>query len=106
VAENIKLNLEDIQARLQNAAFKLVNELNQALELVLVEEKSVVLAQRNADAAWERYNLGAISDLELRESQNKLLDAQSRLISAQLNAQIAEIEILTITGEMGSFLGK
>jgi outer membrane protein TolC len=90
--------------RLHSTAFKLVNELNQAIELVEIEEKSVSLAQRNVDASWEKYRLGAISDLELRESQNKLLDAQTRLISAQMNAQAAEIEIRSLTGDMSGFL--
>ncbi|MFP4556920.1 MAG: TolC family protein [Bacteroidales bacterium] len=106
IAENQQLNREELELRLKNAAFKLVNELNQAIELVKVEEKSVVLAQRNAEAAWERFQLGAISDLELRESQNKLLDAQTRLISAQMSAQAAEIEINTLTGDMAGFLGQ
>ncbi len=106
MAENQRLNRDELELRLKSTAFKLVNELNQAIELVRVEEKSVVLAQRNAEAAWERFQLGAISDLELRESQNKLLDAQTRLISAQMSAQAAEIEINTLTGDMVGFLGE
>lgn len=103
-SENQALSEENLILSLQNRAFKLVNDLNQAIDLVQVEERSVSLAQRNADASWERYRLGAISDLELRESQNKLLDAQIRLFSAQMNAQVAEIEIRTLTGDMGIFL--
>ncbi|MDX9847762.1 MAG: TolC family protein [Tenuifilaceae bacterium] len=105
-AENQKLNEKDLTLRLQSTAFKLVNNLNQAIELVKVEEKSVLLAQRNAEASWEKYRLGAISDLELRESQKKFLEAQTRLISAQMNAQAAEIDILSLTGEMGDFISK
>jgi outer membrane protein TolC len=106
LSENQQLNQEELLLRLQSTAFKLVNDLNQAIDLVMVEERSVVLAQRNSDAAWERYQLGAISDLELRESQNKLLDAQTRLISAQMNAQLAEIEIRSLTGDMTGFMGQ
>lgn len=106
MAENQKINEKELTLRLQSTAFKLVNNLNQAIELVKVEEQSVLLAQRNAGASWEKYRLGAISDIELRESQNKLLDVQTRLISAQMNAQAAEIDILSLTGEMGEFLRK
>ena len=105
-AENQKLNEKDLTLRLQSTAFKLVNNLNQAIELVKVEERSVLLAQRNAEASWEKYRLGALSDLELRESQKKFLDSQTRLISAQMNAQAAEIDILSLTGEMGEFINK
>lgn len=104
VAENLKLNEQDLTLQLHSTAFKLVNTLNQAIELVKVEEKSVLLAQRNTEAAWEKYRLGAISDIELRESQNKLLDAQTRLVSAQMNAQAAEINIRLLTGNMGNFM--
>ncbi len=103
-AENQMINQEDLAMKLKSSAFKMVNLLNQAIELVLVEEKSVALAQRNAEAAWERFQLGSISDLELRESQNKLIDAQTRLVQAQMNAQAAEIEILSITGDMSRYL--
>lgn len=103
--ENQRLSYDELILNLQSNAFKLVNNLNQAIELVKVEEKSVELAQRNTDTAWEKYRLGAISDIELRESQNKLLDAQTRLISAQLNAQAAEIEINLLTGEMNGYIG-
>ncbi len=106
LAENQRIKQEDLALNLKSAAFKMVNELNQAIDLVCVEEKSVSLALQNTEAAWERYRLGAISDLELRESQNKLLDAQTRLLQAQMNAQAAEIEIRTLTSEMEVFIGK
>lgn len=104
LADNQRINLDNLSLRLKSAAFKMVNELNQAIELVRVEEKSASLALQNTEAAWERYRLGAISDLELRESQIKLLDAQTRLLQAQMNAQAAEIEIRSLTGEMEIYL--
>ncbi|MDD2277704.1 MAG: TolC family protein [Bacteroidales bacterium] len=104
IAENRKISQEELELNLQSRAFQLVNDLNQSIELVLVEVESVKLAQRNAEAAWEKYQLGAISDIELRESQNKFLDAQTRLISAQMTSQAAAIEIKTLTGDLSSFI--
>ncbi|HPI71626.1 MAG TPA: TolC family protein, partial [Tenuifilaceae bacterium] len=104
LADNQRINLESLSLKLKSSAFKMVNELNQAIELVRVEEKSASLALQNTEAAWERYRLGAISDLELRESQIKLLDAQTRLLQAQMNAQAAEIEIRSLTSEMEIYL--
>lgn len=103
-AENQQIQEEELTLAVESRIFQLVNNLNQSIELVSVEEKSLVLAQRNADTSWEKYRLGAISDIELRESQNKLLDAQTRLISAQMTAQTAAIEIKTLTGNLGEFL--
>lgn len=104
IAENQRISQEELELSLQSRAFQLVNDLNQAIELVLVEEESVKLAQRNAEAAWEKYQLGAISDIELRESQNKFLDAQTRLISSQMTSQAAAIEIKTLTGDLSIFI--
>lgn len=104
IAENQKINQEELELSLQNRAFQLVNDLNQAIELVLVEEESVKLAKRNAEAAWEKYQLGAISDIELRESQNKFLDAKTRLMSSQMTSQAAAIEIKTLTGDLSIFI--
>lgn len=103
-AENQQIREEELALAVESRIFQLVNNLNQSIELVYVEEESLKLAQRNADTSWEKYRLGAISDIELRESQNKLLDAQTRLISAQMTAQTAAIEIKTLTGEMVSFI--
>jgi outer membrane protein len=106
LAENQQLILEDITANLQHRAFNLVNELNQALELVHVGEKSVALAERNVAAGLEKYKLGAISDLELREIQNKLAETRNRYISALTNAQWYEIEILTLMGNLEKYMEK
>lgn len=104
LAENQTIRQEELELDLHNQVFRLVNDLNQAIELVKVEERSLELAKRNADAAWERYRLGAISDIELRESQNKLLEAQTRLTSAQMNSQIAAVEIRTLTGDLATLM--
>ena len=72
----------------------MVNELNQAIELVRGREIGFV------GTAEYRGGLGALArchfGFELRESQIKPLDAQTRLLQAQMNAQAAEIEIRSL----------
>lgn len=104
IAQNQRLEFSDLMLRIENQAYRLTNELNMALELLNVEERSVELAKRNSEIAWERYRLGAISDLELREDQNRLLNARYRLIAAQANAQLAEIELLKLTGSLSGLI--
>jgi outer membrane protein TolC len=103
-ADNRRLQAEDLALRLRTIAYRLTNELSLALELLQVEQKSVELAIRNSEIAWERYRLGAISDLELREDQNRLLNARYRLITAQANAQLAEIELMKLMGNLSGIL--
>lgn len=106
VTNNRRLQAEDLALRLQTIAYRLTNELNLALELLQVEQKSVELAVRNSEIAWERYRLGAISDLELREDQNRLLNARYRLITAQANAQLAEIELMKLLGNLSGIISE
>ncbi|MDD4747850.1 MAG: TolC family protein [Salinivirgaceae bacterium] len=104
VAETQQLMLDELTTRLNHDAFTIVNELNQALEMVKVEEEYVNLAQRNVEIGMEKYGLGAISDLELREIQNKLSASRNRLITALTNAQAREIELLVLTGDFKKYL--
>ncbi len=104
VSENQRLVVEDLTSNLRHVAFNLVNELSRSIELVNVEEKLVELAERNVSIGMEKFKLGAISDFELREIQNKLTEAQNRYINALTSAQQFEIEILTLTSELDKYM--
>ena len=56
------------------------------------------LAHKNLTVAMEKYRLGAISDLELRDVQKKLLDTQYRYYSMLLQAKTAEVELKILAG--------
>ncbi len=58
------------------------------IELTKLEVESLDNAKINYDIAMERYRIGDLSGLELREAQNSLLEAEQRLISAQYNTKL------------------
>ncbi len=70
------------------------------LRLVLMEEQNLNVARENLEIALERYRLGALSGLELREVQKSLLDAEERLISIKFQTKLAEISLLQISGRI------
>jgi len=51
----------------------------------------------------ERYRLGNLSGLDLREVQKSLLDANERLLSVEYQAKIAEISLLQISGNIMNY---
>jgi len=63
-----------------------------------LELQNLKAAEENVDIALQRLKLGNISPLEFREAQTDLLDAQNRLVSSQVDAKIAEINLLRISG--------
>lgn len=70
------------------------------LKLIKLEEQNLEVARENLGIALERYKLGDLSGLDLREVQKSLLDAEERLITVQYQTKLAEISLLLISGQI------
>lgn len=97
-AESQKILLSQTENLLQSSLLQYINDLELALALIKTEETTSMLAAKNLSVAMEKYRLGAISDLELRDYQKKMLDAQYRFYSAQLQAKTAEVDLKILAG--------
>ena len=67
---------------------------------IALEERNLTVARLQAEAARERYRLGASSPLEFRDAQTRLLDAEGRLITARQSAKQAEAALQRISGAL------
>ncbi|MDP4221708.1 MAG: TolC family protein [Bacteroidota bacterium] len=70
------------------------------LRLIALEKQNLETATENLAIAMERYKLGSLSGIELREVQKSLLDARESLLSVQYQAKLAEISLLLISGRI------
>lgn len=70
------------------------------IQLANLEEESLENAKLNYEIAMERYLLGDLSGILLREAQVSLLNAEQRLISAQYRTKIYEISLIQISGRI------
>ena len=70
------------------------------LQLLQMEKDNLESAQLNYDIAFERYKLGELSGIVLREAQKSLLDATDRMLNIEYEAKIAEISLMQISGNM------
>lgn len=91
---------QDIKAELLTIYYAYENN----LRLVQMEEQNLDVARENLEIALERYRLGALSGLELREVQKSLLDAEERLISVKYQTKLAEISLLQIAGKIMEYV--
>jgi len=91
---------QDIKAELLTIFYAYENN----LRLVQMEEQNLGVARENLDIALERYRLGALSGLELREVQKSLLDAEERLILVNYQVKLAEISLLQISGKIMEYV--
>lgn len=74
------------------------------LLLLKLEEQNLETARENLSIALERYKLGSLSGLELREVQQSLLEAEERLLMVQYQSKLAEISLLQISGRIMEYI--
>ncbi len=98
--ESYDLAVRQMENRLESTLAKLYNEYSNQQELVGFEGENLLLAIRNMDLARESYAIGSISSLQLREVQDDLLKARSRLVSAQFRVKLTETDLLLISGQL------
>jgi outer membrane protein, adhesin transport system len=70
------------------------------LRLITLEEQNLQTATENLEIAMERYKLGSLSGIDLREVQKSLLDARESLLSIEYQAKLAEISLMEISGRV------
>ena len=74
------------------------------LEVILLEEENLIAAKENYEIAMERYLLGDLPGIEMREAQESLLDAEERILTAQYNTKLCEISLQQISGNVMVYL--
>ena len=89
----LRANLEDFWQAYQNN-----------LMLLELQEQNLKTAQETMDIAQERYLLGNLSGLEMREAQKSLLDAEESLLQVQYDTKVCEISLLQISGRIMQYL--
>ena len=97
---NAELVIESIRIQIEsNISRTYLNYLN-SQQTVSIEQESVVLALQNVNTALERFELGDITSIELREVQEALTRARSLLLFAQYETKQAEVELHRLTGRL------
>ncbi len=97
---NAELVIENIRTQLQSNVSRAYQIFLNSQQTVAIEQENVTLARLNVATALERFELGTITSVELREVQETLTQAQSLLLFAQFEAKQAEIELLRLTGRL------
>jgi len=98
--ESALTGLKLLKHEQETSLLQIFNDYQTNLQLVNFETENLSFANRNFSIAKERYKLGAITDVELRETQKKLMDAENRLLMARFRCKSAEIELLRLSGQL------
>ena len=98
--ENKELKYLEVEQGIRADLITLYSAYSNNLRLIKMEEQNLQTATENLDIALERYKLGSLSGIDLREVQKSLLDAKERLLSVEYQAKLAEISLQLISGKI------
>ena len=104
---NAKIAIKSSEFTIERTKQEIIAQLTTAyqtystfLGLVKLERTNVDIANENLDITLEKYRLGSIAPLELREAQRNALTAQSRYLEIQYQAKLAEISLKELSGTL------
>lgn len=98
--ESVNLQFQQEENRVQADLARAYSQYTNRLQLLDLEESNLKLAKENAEIALERYKLGLLTAIELREAQRNQLVAENRLIDIRYQAKAAEVEIKRLTSSL------
>ncbi len=101
--ETSDLRYREIEQGIRADLLTIYNAYSNYIRLTSLEEQNLATATENHNIAMERYRLGSLSGLELREVQLSLLDATERVISAHYQTKLAEVSLQLISGGIMSY---
>ena len=102
--ENARLQREQLELTLKADLGNMWQAYRNNLQLLNLERLNVVTARENHEIAKERYMLGDLSGIEMREAQQSLLNAEERLLAVEYDTKICEISLLLISGKIMDYL--
>jgi outer membrane protein TolC len=99
-SETSKYQLEQTTKEIETTIYQLYNDYRNNLKLINFEKEDLKITQRNTYVAFEKYRLGELSDIDLRQIQLNQLQAENSLLLAQFQAKQLETELLRISGQL------
>ncbi|MDR3286223.1 MAG: TolC family protein [Prevotellaceae bacterium] len=103
--ENARLQRQQLEQSLRAGISNLWQAYNNNLKMLKLERENLIAAKQNHEIAMDRYMLGDLSGIEMREAQKNLLDAEERILSAEFDTKLCEISLLQISGKVLKYLG-
>jgi len=98
--KNKELLYQNLEQNVRADLLRIYHAYGNNLRLIRLEEQNMLTAAENLEIALERYKLGSLSGIELREVQKSLLDAKESLLSIQYQTKLAEVSLQLIAGQI------
>jgi outer membrane protein TolC len=97
---NLKLQAGLVEQQLERDIINAWATYQNSIFILEVEESAVETNRENFTRTEEQVKFGRLTSLEFRQAQLNLLNAQTSVNNAKLNAKLAEIQLLALVGRL------
>ncbi|HXC05617.1 MAG TPA: TolC family protein [Bacteroidia bacterium] len=97
-ALNYELQFKDVRNQIESGLIIAYSNFQNAVEVLNLEEDNIILARKNVCINMERFRLGYVTSLQLKDAEKSFLDAEGRLVTARYDAKTAETELMRLNG--------
>ncbi|PKP26862.1 MAG: transporter [Bacteroidetes bacterium HGW-Bacteroidetes-2] len=97
---NRELLKQELQIQVQRDIANANGNYKNRIAIYKLQQQNVETSSDNYLRSFERYKLGQITSLELRQAQINLLNAKTNKNLAKYEAKLAELELLQLTGNL------
>jgi outer membrane protein TolC len=99
-SEQAAISSEETQLIVEQQLLDAWTSFTTSLKRIALEEGNLEGAQTQVNVALESYRLGITTAIELRDVQQSLIDAENRLLLAQYEAKLAELQLKWLAGRL------
>lgn len=100
IAQNYSIQRKDVEQSVSFEVLQAWRDLENARELMELEEENFEVARENLKLAQDRFRLGASDILVVKEAQRSYQEAITRLTEIRYSAKRAENELLRLSGQI------
>jgi outer membrane protein TolC len=105
-ANSAQIELLQQELEIDAELLKVWNDYQTGLTVTRLEKRNLESARENLSITMEKYRNGMINDIDLRIVQQKYVDAESRLLGAELQAAMAENELSRLSGAFSTYMNQ
>lgn len=94
------INIEYLKMQIETTIQNLYYNYQKNQELIILDQKGIVLSKLNYEKSLDLYNLGKINSLDTRQTQLNYLRAMQKLNDSKFNLKLIETELLILVGNL------
>jgi outer membrane protein len=95
-----RAEIDDLRAQMRQQLASAIERYEQGRRVLDTERQTLAAAERNASITLEAYRQGLVDDMDVRQSQQSLVEIITRRAQTEFDAYSAAIEALRLSGRL------